>query len=431
MADALKLDPLPPAEAVRYFESKGYKLGFAWQDVWQQEHARAFSVAKVMRYDLLETIRNGVQRGIDDGITREQFAKELTPLLQKEGWWGRQPMTDPASGETRDVQLGSPRRLRTIFDTNLRTARAAGRWERIERNADRRPYLRYSAILDSHTRPQHRAWHGLIRRYDDPIWDTLYPPNGWNCRCVVQQLSERDLRRRGWDVTPAHQVEAIRKQTREWTNWRTGEVLEVQQGVDPGFNYNVGKAHMRALTPVPVDGPLDWPRRVSGEQVPPWPGDVSVPASRLLPADLTDEQAAQRFLEEFGAAPGRPVVFIDRIGEPLVIDEQFLQHRAGGWKLDKGGRRRMLLLLAETLRNPTEIWWHWDWIENAQTWRLRRTYLSTYQVEGQSVHGVVGVEVGKEGWKGVTAFDARSIRPILRRRNGVLAYRRPNDKGPG
>ena len=49
----IDLKPLPPAEAVRLFRAKGFKIGFAWQDVWQEEHARAFAVIKAMRLDLL------------------------------------------------------------------------------------------------------------------------------------------------------------------------------------------------------------------------------------------------------------------------------------------------------------------------------------------------------------------------------------------
>ena len=44
--------------------------------------------------------------------------------------------------------------------------------------------LRYVAVLDARTRPEHRAWHGLILPIDHPLWDTHYPPNGWGCRCL-------------------------------------------------------------------------------------------------------------------------------------------------------------------------------------------------------------------------------------------------------
>ena len=49
MAEQLSLKPLPPKEAIAYFRKKGLKKSFAWQDVWQEEHAKAFTVAKAMR----------------------------------------------------------------------------------------------------------------------------------------------------------------------------------------------------------------------------------------------------------------------------------------------------------------------------------------------------------------------------------------------
>ena len=142
-------------------------------------------------------------------------------------------MIDPRTGETRLVDVG-PRRLRTIFDTNLRMAHARGRWERIEALKEDLPWLRYVATLDSRTRDDHRRWHGVILRVDDPWWQSHYPPNGWRCRCAVQQLSESEARRRGGRTPPP------KEGTREWTNARTGETIRVPVGIDPGFERNVG-----------------------------------------------------------------------------------------------------------------------------------------------------------------------------------------------
>ena len=190
-----------------------------------------------MEQDILEDIRTAVDRAIADGETFEAFAEELEPLLVRRGWWGRQPMLDPLTGETRIVQLGSKHRLRTIFDTNLRTSYGAGRWDRIEELKDRMPYLRYVAVLDDRTRPEHRAWHGIVLPADHPFWRTHYPPNGWRCRCITQQLGEDDLERYGYQVT---EPPANANKTREWVNKRTGEVLQVPEGIDPGWDHNVG-----------------------------------------------------------------------------------------------------------------------------------------------------------------------------------------------
>ena len=123
--------------------------------------------------------------------------------------------------------------------------------------------------------------------------------------------------------------------------------------------------------------------------------------------------------------------FTDAIGEPVVIDESFLQDRAGEWKIGKRGRRRALLLLADTIKDPTEIWWNWVFNSALQKFELRRTYLKTFEVDGEQVRIIVGAEIGRDGWKGTTAFSADQIEAILRRRGGVMACRRSQNKEPG
>lgn len=188
MALAVRFD-LAPARAVEFFRGKGLKASFAWQDMLHEEHDRAFTVAKMLDLDLLSDVRDQVERAISEGRTFQQFQDELAPELARRGWWGEGQMKDPATGELREVQLGSPRRLRVIYDTNLRTAYASGDWARIRENAATAPYVMYSAILDSRTRPQHRAWHGKVLRADDPWWKTHTPPNGWNSLLPDQRVS--------------------------------------------------------------------------------------------------------------------------------------------------------------------------------------------------------------------------------------------------
>lgn len=179
---------LPPEKAIEYFRSKGNKFSWAWQEMWQQAHARAFTVAKVTRLDILQDIREAVDAALAEGKTFREFQKELAPVLRKKGWWGKVlakdvPGFDPESDQDPDeeIQLGSPYRLRTIYSANMQTALMAGRYDAQIQNTDDRPYWMYVAILDVNTRPSHAALHGRIYRYDDPFWDTFYPPNGWNC----------------------------------------------------------------------------------------------------------------------------------------------------------------------------------------------------------------------------------------------------------
>jgi uncharacterized protein with gpF-like domain len=141
---SVTLKLFPPEEAIAYFRQKGYRIGFDHRDVWQQEHQAAFTVAKAMQLDLLKDIRDQVDAALVNGTTLADFKAALKPNLVKHGWWGTQQMTDPVTGETSTVQLGSPRRLKVIYDTNLRTAHAEGQWQRIQEAKASLPFLMYS-----------------------------------------------------------------------------------------------------------------------------------------------------------------------------------------------------------------------------------------------------------------------------------------------
>jgi SPP1 gp7 family putative phage head morphogenesis protein len=435
MAELLPLD-LAPAEAVRHFESKGYRIGFDWRDVWQEEHAKAFTVAKAMRLDILEDIRREVDGAIRNGTTFETFKGSLKPTLQAKGWWGRADMEDPVTGITRNVQLGSDRRLKTIFDTNLRTSYAAGQWERIERVKAQRPFLRYVAVQDERTRPQHRAWHGTIRQVDDPWWNTHYPPNGWNCRCSVQQLSQRDMDRRGYKVTEdPPSSPPVRR-----VNRRTGELTEVPAGIDLGWDYNVGKAHLRALAPPPAEGEMftvfNKPERAGAGGVPtllnrpagdvPLPRPTPVPASVVLPKTTDSAQAAEAFFNEFGTTTGRATVFTDVIGERVVIDDALFTDVRGDSKLADSERRQYIRLVALALKQPDEIWWVWEHSQALDRYMLRRRYFKRVEIGGKERSGIVAFDVGDDGWHGVTAFATGKRTYIEKQRGGTLAYRRPD-----
>lgn len=178
---------LPPERAIEYFQAKGLRTSRTWRDLVPEAHARAFTVAGVMKAEALQDIRTAMDRAIADGRIFDEFKRGLRAKLKTQGWWG--VPTDPETGEILPGRAMTPHRLRTVFQTNTQSAYMAGRYKAQLENADQRPYWQYVAILDSRTRPRHRSLNGRIFRYDDPVWRSIYPPNGYNCRCRVKALS--------------------------------------------------------------------------------------------------------------------------------------------------------------------------------------------------------------------------------------------------
>ncbi|WP_420011269.1 phage minor head protein [Tateyamaria sp.] len=248
MADQLDLAPVvtpvsvAPQEALEYFRSKGFAppdSRFSYRDWWGASHARGFVVAKAMQDDILQDIRGALDQALSEGRTMEQFRDEIEPVLRRKGWWGRRTLTDPLTGETRVVQLGSARRLQVIFDTNMRTAYAAGRWVRIQRTKDALPYLQYIQLQRVEAREAHRPFHEMVVPVDHPWWATHFPPNGYFCACLTRQLSGAAVKRRKLTVTTDPPADTV-----PWTDNRSGRVVDVPTGITPGFESNPGAAFL-------------------------------------------------------------------------------------------------------------------------------------------------------------------------------------------
>jgi SPP1 gp7 family putative phage head morphogenesis protein len=225
--------PVPFKEAIAAFERRAGNLVQTdrWTEMWHEEHATAFTVARSAGYDILGDISGELTKALTEGQTFESFAKNLRPILQKKGWWGK---SVEDSGEV--VQLGSQARLRTIYDVNMRTSYSAGAWERAQRTKRAFPYSIYEGIDDQRQRPAHHAWMGTCVSIDDPWLDTHWCPCGWKCRCWNRQVTRLEAEEHGITKHPATGP------SRKFTNKSTGEVVEVPWGIDPGFGYNPGKA---------------------------------------------------------------------------------------------------------------------------------------------------------------------------------------------
>lgn len=235
---------LPPEEMLAYLANRtGITPTFDWRDVWEAEHAQQFTISRLARADLLAAIQEGITAVVGGDLSRRDWMKSAQQVLADAGWWGEKQVVDPATGGVVSTRFNPPR-LKLILDTNAQVAYSAGQWARINDAKATHPYVRYITRGDERVRASHAQWNGVTLPVDDPFWNTHWPPNGWRCRCRVQSMTRREYARRvdeGSITTTAPPADS-----REWINPRTGAVLQVPAGIDPGWAYNPGQAGARA-----------------------------------------------------------------------------------------------------------------------------------------------------------------------------------------
>lgn len=190
---------MEPKEIVEYFEKKGLKTSYDWHEVYGEAHAKAFTVAKMTELDLLKDTKKLLEKSLKEGQSYNQFQKEAMELFAKKGWTGKRIDVD-SEGNAKVVELGTPRRIKKIFNCNMNSAYAVGRYKELCEEADVAPYWQYMCIIDEKTRPEHLLMHGKVFRADDDFWTHFFPPNGWNCRCFVKSLTKGMLERKGLTV---------------------------------------------------------------------------------------------------------------------------------------------------------------------------------------------------------------------------------------
>lgn len=183
-----------PTAVYEYLKSKKPEAHFDYDEIVHDAHKKAFTVAKMMNLDLLKDMQASLAKAFKEGVGFDEWKKNVKPMLAKKGWLGNIKVKDPKTGEEKEIYVGN-RRLRTIFNTNMRTAYAKARYESQMQSLGE--YFRYTAVLDSRTREAHRKLHGKTLPKTDKFWDTNYPPNGWGCRCKVQVLTEAECIARG------------------------------------------------------------------------------------------------------------------------------------------------------------------------------------------------------------------------------------------
>ena len=213
-----------------------------FDEILKSAHDRGFVVAGALKADLLTDFHDAVTQAAKDGKSIQWFRQNFNEIVRKHGWEGW-------TGS--DTKAGRDWRARIIYQTNLTTSYAAGRWAQLN-DPDLiklRPYWKYIHNDNvQHPRPLHVSWSGMVLKHDDPWWKTHFPPNGWGCRCRVTAVSARQF---DGDTPPDDGARTVED--------RFGQSHRVPNGIDYGWDYAPGASRLRQFQDIIDDKLIRFP----------------------------------------------------------------------------------------------------------------------------------------------------------------------------
>ena len=275
-------------EQIDFFRAKLNLPTERWDDILQAAHDRAFMVAGAQKADLLNDLRVAVDKSLTGGSIGD-FRKDFAAAVQKSGWTGW-------TGE--GTKAGEAWRTRVIYQTNMATSYAAGRWKQLNdpELLKVRPFWRYihsDGVI--HPRPHHKVWgdSGLTLPAGDPFWLTHFPPNGWGCRCRVQAVREP----------------ATGASTQPPTGWDTIDSrTDAPVGLDKGWAYAPGANADTSLRQMVQDKLIAYPDAITKA--------LTVDVNRYINAsEKAGDFAARMLTERANVAP----LWIGFVEKPQAI----------------------------------------------------------------------------------------------------------------
>lgn len=151
-------------------------------ELYTQDRVIAFarSAEETVTKEAQRFLADAQLRGIDEGEAGRELAMSVNSVRSRSDEW-------------------SEGYARMVFRNNIGNAVTAGRFRQV-RDPDIKaavPAFRFDATGDSDTRDNHMAADGLIFSVDSPVWLTIAPPIGHNCRCGVSHVSSVELEAMG------------------------------------------------------------------------------------------------------------------------------------------------------------------------------------------------------------------------------------------
>lgn len=150
----------------------------------------SFTVSGVLNYDLQEKLKELAVKIMNDPAFQtsisgksvdpnKEFIRLAQGMIAKYNYTGE----TPPEGH-----------LQTNLRTAISSAWNASNWNKINESGVY-PALQYKTMADNRVREEHAKLHDRVWLIDDPVWDSIMPPNSYNCfPCGTEVRTQRGFK---------------------------------------------------------------------------------------------------------------------------------------------------------------------------------------------------------------------------------------------
>lgn len=246
--------------------------------------------------------------------------------------------------------------LQAEYNNAIASAQMAEKWQGLQAFK----YLEYRTVGDDRVRPEHAQLDGLILKSTDPLWNRIYPPNAWNCRCTVIPAADTD--------TPTDRDHA--------------KDLERSADIQPYFKGNVGKEKViyKAGHPYFKHGRYGKLKELDAEKNYGMPGIDKIYAKGDFPpiSYMKDKASGlDWWMQQTGGKVRGSFDVTAADGVTVRFDNAFRNHVL---EQNRDDRYRILNKAPDVLKNPDEIW------SNMVKGKPSLTYIKYYDKAPVVVH---------------------------------------------
>ena len=239
--------------------------------------------------------------------------------------------------------------LRTEYNTAVSVAESASTYRRLKAQVRIFPFWEYRTVGDNRVRLEHQALEGLTLPTDDPRWQKIMPPNGWNCRCYITPRMKHEgenvdfeaMQKRCDDYLESPEWKQCEAQGFGINRANEAEVFTANQMYIHKFP-NMSSKTLEKITPQEwgVRESVDTLKREAENEVPKYEGSA-------------DEWFEANKVVEDGTELLKVEDYIGRVWQ--MAKAAFVTHSTNAVK-KRGFRTEFLNAIREVAASPDEVW---------------------------------------------------------------------------